>query len=87
MAMAAILNGHLHCDQTFNKNSAYKINNIPCAQPIYKTGSLIFARYLNGMAINNRTRKDVPSASAISLNLPKAEVKNEFLCIFRHLSS
>ena len=39
----------------------------PCIQPVTFTASGILKKYLSGMAINNKTKKEIPSAMPIIL--------------------
>jgi hypothetical protein len=43
-------------------------NNNPCRLPAIVTAIGIPAKYFRGMATNNNTRKEIPSAKAIFLN-------------------
>ena len=43
------------------------INKAPCIQPVTFTASGILKKYLSGMAINNKTKKEIPSAMPIIL--------------------
>jgi hypothetical protein len=43
-------------------------NKKPCNPPTMVTAIGRFAKYLSGIAINSKTRKEMPSAKAIFLN-------------------
>ncbi len=65
-----------------NPVNIYNTNKAPCAQPTISTAMGIFAIYLRGMAINNNTKKEIPSHIATVLNLPISVLYQGFCMLF-----
>lgn len=69
-AMKTFLNPQLASNFALINKMMYSTNNNPCTHPVYFTASGRSAKYFKGIAINRRTRKDIPSMMAIILKRP-----------------
>ena len=58
----------LYCIIYINERIIKATNKKPCKPPTMVTASGIPAKYLNGMATNNKTRQEMPSTKAVFLN-------------------